>query len=124
MTRALQRAFILIPALGGVLAGAALAQGAPIQFRLAAAAGNPVTCNNLDASLSRVHTVTLAGDTATIKSAGGIDDTMKQASPRVYKTSFSLGGVTLEVTADAASTPRSLNVVEPKLGCRWNAIAP
>ena len=39
---------------------------------------------NIDASLSRVHTITPMGDTATIKSAGGMNDKMKQSSPNVY----------------------------------------
>jgi len=33
--------------------------------------------------MSRVHSVTKMGDKATIKSAGGIDDTMKQTKPNV-----------------------------------------
>src|SRR5579864_5335533 len=60
------------------------AQNAPIEFRLAAAKGNPSSCQGLDASLSRVHTITLMGDTAIIKSAGGVNDKMKQSSPNVY----------------------------------------
>ncbi len=97
------------------------AQNASIQFRLAAAKGNPTSCTNIDASLSRVHTITPMGETATIKSAGGINDKMKQSSPNVYTSSTSLGGVTLVVTADASKQPGTLNVKEPKLGCVWNA---
>jgi len=107
-----------------MLCAPAYAQNAPLQFRLAAAKGNPSSCVNLDAALSRVHTITPAGDTATIKSAGGVNDKMKQSSPNVYTSSTSLGGVTLVVTADASKTPRTLDVKEPKLGCAWNAIAP
>ena len=70
-----------------LLAVPALAQDKPIEFRLAAAKSNPVGCTKfLDPALSRVHTVTKTGDTATIKSAGGIDDTMKQKTPNVYAT--------------------------------------
>ncbi len=100
------------------------AQSAPIQFRVVAAKGNPSSCTGLDAALSRVHTITLAGDTATIKSAGGVNDKMKQTSPNVYTSSTSLGGNTLVVTADASKTPRTLDVKEPKLGCAWSAVAP
>ena len=97
---------------------------APIEFRLAAEKSNPMGCISLDASLSRVHAVTLMGDKATLKSAGGINDTLKQTSPGVYKTVFTLGGVRLDVVADASKTPRSLTVAEAQRGCRWAAIAP
>ena len=107
-----------------LLALPALAQDAPIQFRLIAADSNPVGCRSLDPALSRVHTVTKTGDTATIKSSGGIDDTMKQKSPNVYTTVFSLSGVRLDVVADASATPRTLTVVEAQRGCKWNAVAP
>ena len=99
-------------------------QGAPIQFRLAPAKGNPSSCQQLDTALSRVHTITLMGDTAALKSAGGVNDKMKQTAPNVYTSSTSLGGSTLVVTADASKTPRTLDVKEPKLGCTWNATAP
>lgn len=95
----------------------------PIEFRVVPAVGNPTGCTNLDASLSRVHTITLAGDRARLHSAGGINDTLKQTAPKVYKTTFRLGDVTLEIVADAASTPKSLTVTEPKRGCHWAAIA-
>jgi len=117
----------LIPAASLLLAlsgPAALAQSESVDFRLVASKSNPMACNNLDASLSRVHTVTLTGEKAHIKSAGGVNDDMKLAAPKVYKTSFSLGGVTLQVTADAGAKPRSLQVAEPKLGCKWDAITP
>jgi hypothetical protein len=68
--------------------------------------------------------VTLMGETALIKSSGGIDDTMKQTSPKVYKTTFALGPNKLVVVADASKTPRALSVTEPSQGCHWNAIAP
>ena len=102
---------------------AQLAQGVPIEFRLAPAAGNPSTCTQIDAAMSRVHTVTPMGSEATIRSAGGINDTLKQTSPNIYTTQFRLGSVTLDVVADASKMPRTLSVTEPKLGCRWNAIA-
>jgi hypothetical protein len=117
-------AAVLAGSVAGMLSTAADAQNAPIEFRLIAAQGNPTGCMSLDASLSRVHTVTLMGDKATIKSAGGIDDTMKLTAPNVYKTTFSLGGVRLDVVADASKTPRTLDVTEAARGCRWNATAP
>ena len=114
----------LIGVLTAILAGTAGAQGAPIEFRLTADKANPAGCTSLDASLSRVHTVTVTGDKALLKSAGGINDTLKQTSPGIYKTTFSLAGVRLDVVADAAKTPRSLSVVEAQRSCKWNAVAP
>lgn len=114
----------LIGVLTAILAAAATAQSAPIEFRLAADKANPGGCTSLDASLSRVHTVTVTGDKALLKSAGGINDTLKQASPGVYKTTFSLAGVRLDVVADASKAPRSLTVVEAQRSCKWNAVAP
>jgi hypothetical protein len=105
-------------------AGTASAQNAPIEYRLTADKANPAGCTSLDASLSRVHTVTVTGDKALLKSAGGINDTLKQASPGIYKTTFSLAGVRLDVVADASTPPRSLTVVEAQRSCKWNAVAP
>jgi len=107
-----------------ILAVPAFAEDKPIEFRLAAATTNPVGCTALDPALSRVHTVTKTGDTAVIKSAGGIDDKMKQTKPNIYATNFSLSGVRLDVVADASVTPATLSVVEAQRGCKWNAIAP
>ena len=107
-----------------LLAVPALAQDKPIEFRLAAAKSNPVGCTSFDPALSRVHTVTKTGDTATIKSAGGIDDTMKQKTPNVYTTVFTLSGIRLDVVADASKTPGTLTVTEAQRGCKWNATAP
>jgi hypothetical protein len=111
-------------ALAVMLAVPAFAQDKPIEFRLVAAKTNPVGCNALDAAMSRVHTVTRTGDTAVIKSAGGVDDKMKQTRPNVYATVFTLSGVRLDIVADASVTPATLSVVEAQRGCKWNAIAP
>ena len=100
------------------------AQTAPIEFRVVAANGNPAACVNLDPALSRVHTITQVGDKALLKSAGGINDTLKQTAPGVYKTRLSLNGVNLDVTADASKSPKTLEVTEASRGCHWNAIAP
>ncbi|MEI7871301.1 MAG: hypothetical protein WCK95_04230 [Alphaproteobacteria bacterium] len=109
--------------IGLLLAAAANAQSAPIEFRVVAAKGNPAGCTSLDASLSRVHTITLMGDKALLKSSGGINDTLKQTSPDIYKTRFGLGGVNLDVVADAGAKPRTLQVTEASRGCHWNAVA-
>lgn len=107
-----------------LLAGSALAQDGSIAFRMAAAKGNPSSCMALDAAMSRVHNVTLMGDKASIKSAGGITDTMKQTAPNVYATTYTLSGSRLDIVADASTKPKTLKAVEPKLGCRWDATAP
>jgi hypothetical protein len=96
---------------------------APIEFRVVPER-NPAGCTRFDMPLSRVHTFRGAGDTATVTSAGGITSNMRQTSPGVYTTDFSLGGTTLRVVADASSSPKSLIVTEPRLGCRWSAVAP
>ncbi|TAJ37459.1 MAG: hypothetical protein EPO55_18730 [Reyranella sp.] len=48
----------LIGLLAAVTVRGAGAQNAPIEFRVVAAKGNPSGCISLDASLSRVHTIT------------------------------------------------------------------
>jgi hypothetical protein len=118
------RITLLTCSLAGMLCGQAIAQDAPVQFRMVAAKGNPSACMPLDASMSRVHTVTVMGDKAVLKSSGGINDNMKQTTPGVYKTTFSLSGARLDIVVDASKTPKTLEAVEPKLGCRWNAVAP
>src|SRR5262249_54066749 len=95
----------------------------PIEFRVVPER-NPAGCTRFDAALSRVHTFRATGDTASVTSAGGISSNMTQTSPGVYTTDFSLGGTTLRVVANAASSPKSLTVTEPRLGCRWSAVAP
>lgn len=101
----------------------ALTPAAPIEFRVVPER-NPAGCTRFDAALSRVHTFRATGDTASVTSSGGITSTMTQTSPGVYTTDFSLGGTTLRVVANAASSPKSLTVTEPRLGCRWSAVAP
>ena len=61
---------------------------------------------------------------ASLRSAGGVNSDVTQATPQVYTTNFSLGGTTLNVVADASKSPKTLTVTEPRLGCRWNAVAP
>ena len=99
-------------------------QGTPIEFRVVAAGRNPSACQRFDAALSRVHTFTRTGDTASLTSAGGISSTMTQTAPNVFTTSYSLGATTLNVVADTSKSPKTLDVTEPRLGCRWNAVAP
>jgi hypothetical protein len=117
------RISVLACSVVGILSGQAVAQNAPVEFRVVPADRNPSGCMRFDAALSRVHTVTATDDTAVITSAGGVTGNMTQTTPMVYTTTFSLGGTSLNVVADASKTPRTLEVTEPRLGCRWNAVA-
>lgn len=98
--------------------------GAPIEFRVVAASRNPSACQRFDAALSRVHSFTRTGNTASLTSAGGISSTMTQTTPGIFTTTYSLGTTTLNVVADTSKSPKTLDVAEPRLGCRWNAVAP
>jgi len=118
------RVAVMVASLAGLFSAGAVAQDAAIQFRVVAIDRNPSACKQFDSALSRVHTLTPTGDSASLRSAGGVNSAMKQTTPGVYTTNFSLGGTTLNVVADASKSPKSLTVTEPKLGCRWNAVAP
>lgn len=118
----LTSAIAMVMALAG---GSALAQQpATYSFRLSASSSNLGTCKELDASMSREHTLTVAGDKAVVKSNGGIDDDLKPAGAGLYRTEFRLGRVTLAVVADVSKSPRTLVVTEPREGCRWSGEAP
>ena len=108
---------MLLPAL-------AMAQHSVTEFRLAQDPKNIQGCTALDPSLTRVHTLTIKGGQAEIKSAGGIDDKMKLVRPNVYETVFSLSGVRLDVLADLSATPKTLTVEEKSRGCKWMAVQP
>jgi hypothetical protein len=95
-------------------------QTATYAFRLAPNPSNVGTCNRLDASMSREHTLTVTGDKAAVKSAGGINDNLKPDGAGVYRTEFRHAGVTLVVVANTAQSPRTLVVTEPRAGCKWN----
>jgi hypothetical protein len=118
------RVAVMVASLAGVFSAGAAAQDAAIQFRVVATDSNPSACRQFDSALSRVHTLTRTGDSASLRSAGGVNSDMTQTTPGVYTTTFSLGGTTLNVVADASKSPKSLTVTEPRLGCRWNAVAP
>jgi hypothetical protein len=115
---------VLAASLAGLFSADAAAQDAAIQFRVVATDRNPAACQRFDAALSRVHTFTASSAGASLRSAGGVNSDMTQTTPKVYTTNFSLGGTTLNVVADASKSPKTLTVAEPKLGCRWNAVAP
>jgi hypothetical protein len=114
----------LAASLAGLLSTQAVAQGNPIEFRVTPTDRNPSGCQQFDAALSRVHTFTPTADGGSVRSAGGVNSTMTQTSPGIYTTNFSLGRTTLNVTANSTTSPKSLEVREPRLGCRWSAVAP
>ena len=112
--------------LAGLTATGAFAQTAantPIEFRMAASDANISGCRGLDANLSRVHSVTLQGDNALLKLAGGISEALKQTAPGIYTSTFTLSGVRLDVVADASKSPRTLTATDKNRGCRWDATA-
>jgi hypothetical protein len=108
---------ILLPVL-------AAAQDSVTKFRLAQDSKNIQGCTALDSSFTRVHTLTIKGGQAEVKSAGGIDDKMKLVRPNVYETVFALSGVRLDVVADLSASPKTLTVTEKNRGCKWTAIQP
>ncbi len=114
----------LIAFVAAIGCGQAMAQTTPIEFRVTATDRNPSACQRFDAALSRVHTFTRTGDTASVRSAGGVSSNMTQSSPGVFTTDFRLGGTTMRVVANTTTSPKSLDVTEPRLGCRWSATAP
>jgi hypothetical protein len=102
------------------LSDAASAQDSVTNFRLSADPGNITGCIALDPAFTRVHTLTVRGGTVEIKSAGGIDDTMKPVRPGIYTTTFQLSGGVLDFVADLPA--RTLVVTSKNLGCKWNGV--
>ena len=117
-------ASMLAASLAGFISTQAAAQNAGIQFRVVAGDRNPSGCQQFDAALSRVHTFTAAGDTATLATAGGVTSNMKQTTPGVFTSTLGIGGTNFNIVADTTKSPKALDVTEPRLGCRWNAVAP
>jgi hypothetical protein len=117
-------ASMLAASLAGFISTQATAQSAGISFRVVAGDRNPSACQQFDAALARVHTFTPAGDSATLRTAGGVTSAMKQTKPNIFTTSLGIGGTNFNVVADTSKSPKTLDVTEPRLGCRWNAVAP
>ena len=114
----------LAASLAGFISTQAVAQNAGVQFRVVAGDRNPSGCQQFDAALSRVHTFTAAGDAATLTTAGGVTSNMKQTTPGVFTSTLGIGGTNFNIVADTTKSPKALDVTEPRLGCRWNAVAP
>jgi len=117
-------ASMLAASFAGFISTQAAAQNAGIQFRVVAGDRNPSGCQQFDAALSRVHTFTAAGDSATLATAGGVTSNMKQTTPGVFTSTLGIGGTNFNIVADTTKSPKALDVTEPRLGCRWNAVAP
>jgi hypothetical protein len=113
---------LLIATAAAITSGQAMAQNA-IEFRVVPTDRNPSSCRQWDAELSRVHTFTPTSDGATLRLAGGINRNMTK-SGNVYTTTLALAGTNFNVTADTSKSPKSLEVAEPRTGCRWSAVAP
>ena len=113
---------LLTGTVAAITCGSAMAQGA-IDFRVVATDRNPSACKQWDAELSRVHTFTPTSDGATLRTAGGINRNMTK-NGSIYTTTLALGGTNFNVTADTSKSPKSLEVAEPRTGCRWSAVAP
>ena len=106
-------------ALAALLPSVASAQS--VGFWLAALPGNIQGCIALDPQFTREHTFTLQDGQASITSPGGINTKLKLVKPNVYETDYQLGGRHFHVVADLSATPRTLDVTEKNLGCKWTA---
>ena len=100
---------------------AAAAEDSVTRYRLAADPHNASTCQELDAALARLHTVTIRNGDVEITSAGGIEGRMREVHAGVYGVVFELSGQRLDVVADLAAAPKTLTVTERELGCKWRA---
>ena len=106
-------------AFAALLPTAASAQS--VNFWLAALPGNVQGCIAADPQFTREHTLTVKDGTAELTSTGGINTKLKQVRPNVYETDFALGRLHVHLVADLAATPKTLNVTEKNLGCKWTA---
>lgn len=119
----IEKSLVFAAALTGVVSLQVFAQSAPIEFRVTPTDRNPASCQRWDAELSRVHTFTPTNDGATLQTAGGITRNMTQNPAKVFTTTLALGGTNFNVTADTSKSPGTLEVAEPRMGCRWSAVA-
>ena len=117
------KASLVIASFAGIIALQAFAQSAPVEFRVTPTDRNPASCQQWDAELARARTFTPTTDGATLRTAGGIIRNMTQNPPKVFKTTLAIGGTNFNVTADTSKSPGTLEVAEPRTGCRWSAVA-
>ncbi len=112
-------------AVGGVaLSAAAMAeQSGVFKARLNPGSKNIGPCSNVDGSLGREQTVTVAGGKASVNSAGGLKGNLKAIGPDKYEAAnFGMGTVLLTVTADLSVNPPLMIVTERTYGCRWEGV--
>jgi hypothetical protein len=107
-------------ALVALLPAAASAQQS-VNFWLAAQPGNIQGCIAADPQFTREHTFTLKDGQAEITAPGNIKIKMKPVRANVYDGDYALGQLHLHFVADLSVTPRTLNVTEKNLGCKWAA---
>jgi hypothetical protein len=117
------RSAVLV-AIAGLLPAFALAQDSVTEFRLVQDPKNIQGCTALDPNMPRVHTLTIKGGQAELKSAGGVDDELKLVRPNVYETVFALAGARLDVVADLSASPKTLTITDKNRGCKWHAVQP
>jgi hypothetical protein len=98
-----------------------VASAQSVNFWLAAVPGNIQGCIAADPQFTRQHTLTVKDGVAELTSPGGINTKLKQVRPNVYETDFALGRLHVHLVADLAATPKTLNVSEKNLGCKWTA---
>ena len=79
-------------------------------FELSRQAETRRLAEQFDAALSRVHTFTPAGATATLRTAGGVTSNMTQTTPGVFTTVLGIGGTNFNVVADTSKSPKTLDV--------------
>lgn len=53
----------------------------------------------------------------------GINDNVKMVNPGVYRTNWAAGGITHEIEINTTTSPVTISVAEPKLGCKWTGKA-
>ena len=114
---------IILPALALAVGSTGVLAQQAMTFRLAPSDRNPGSCTTADATMSRIQTVTIVGETAVLKSNGGINDTAKKAGDGLYRVRWSLGGISYDIEVDTRSQPAMLSVAEPKIGCKWSGKA-
>jgi hypothetical protein len=97
-------------------------QDAQANFWLKGNPNNITGCISFDPQFTRKHTFTLKNGQAEVTSPGGLNTQLSLVRPDVYQTRLQLGALNMLVTADLASTPKTLTVQDSNLGCAWSAV--
>ena len=91
-------------------------------FWLKGGVNNLTDCIAFDPQFTRKHVFTLRNGQAEIHAPGGLNTSLSPVRPGVYQTRLQLGRLNMLVTADVASTPKTLTVQDSNLGCSWSAV--